>query len=183
MRPTTLSLLLLAGALSVALPGCFNPQLEDEGFSCNPQAPDCPDEFPFCVDVADGEGTFRCSSAAATTSGPPTLVLKVPDAQVKVGERLKIQVLVTNFKLVNPPKAPVPGEGHVHLYLDSEAIYLGEKLGEPGAPAFEANVERAIPLTTTPGPQTILGILRENDHSELKPRVEAKVAITVNKRL
>ncbi len=53
--------------------GCFNPQIADAGFQCDPSDPHpCPDGY-FCRDY--GGGSFLCTTSFAQPSGNPDLAM------------------------------------------------------------------------------------------------------------
>ena len=112
----------------------------------------------------------------------PTLTIVSPanNATVPAGD-LAVNIKVGNFNVVDKQgQANVPGEGHVHFYLDVAAPTT------PGKPAIPASgVWAHVSGTThtftnvTPGTHTITVQLVNNDHTPLIPVITAQVTITV----
>lgn len=112
----------------------------------------------------------------------PTITIVSPSdgATVPAGD-VTLTVQVSNFNIVDKQgQANVPGEGHIHFYLDVPAPTT------PGQPAIPPNGAWAhVSGTTftftnvTPGTHTITVQLINNDHSPLIPIVTAQVTITV----
>ncbi|MGG1552365.1 DUF6130 family protein [Paenibacillus ferrarius] len=108
------------------------------------------------------QGTIGATKTAATTAKP------VLDASYKVdGKNVTITYQTTNFKLSEEDmnKANVPGEGHLHVYVDGKQKGMIGKTG---------------PLTLTnlaAGAHEIKLELQQNDHKELN--VEKILNVTV----
>ena len=94
-----------------------------------------------------------------------------------------MKVDVDHFKIVNKIGGKnVPGQGHLHFYLDVDEI--------PTEPAHEATVagEGSYVATTetsytwdpvTPGSHKLGVQLVQNNHTPLQPPVTAEITITV----
>jgi Domain of unknown function (DUF4399) len=95
---------------------------------------------------------------------------------------ITVTVQVTNFKIVDKQgQANVPGEGHVHFYLDVAAPTT------PGKPAIPAGGEWAHVSGTTytfknvpEGTHTIAVELVNNDHTPLNPPAVYEITLNVS---
>ncbi|HEX9709038.1 MAG TPA: hypothetical protein VGB42_03605 [Candidatus Thermoplasmatota archaeon] len=102
-------------------------------------------------------------------AGAPSLALdSAPFSGGLNSSSVAVGWTVANF-IINPSAiggAAVPGEGHYHAWLDG--VFLGPSADNP------------LELTDlAEGPHTLVVELRNNDHSELSPRVVAWAAFTV----
>lgn len=126
-----------------------------------------------------------CTSAPTATPTPtptPTLIITSPTngASVVAGN-IVVNAQVTNFNVVDKQgQANVPGEGHLHFYLDVDAPTTA---GQPAIPA--SGVWAHVSGTTytftnvAAGTHTISVQLVNNDHTPVIPLVVAKITITV----
>ena len=121
------------------------------------------------------------SSPALLTQLPPTLDIIAPAAgSIVPAGIVTVSVAVTNLTLVPPALANVPGQGHLHYYLDVAIPTT------PGVPAVTAvGTYQATPGTTAtwagvlPGLHTFGVQLVNNDHTPLVPPVTATATVTV----
>ncbi len=112
----------------------------------------------------------------------PTLSITSPNNGATVpAENITVNAQVTNFKVVDKQgMANVPGEGHLHFYLDIDAPTTPDK---PAAPA--SGVWAHVSTTThtftnlAPGMHTISVQLINNDHTPVIPLVVTKITVTV----
>lgn len=140
-------------------------------------------------------GTFSCAQPSSTPgsspspSPSPTLVsspsAKIVSPQtgagVPAGDVEVVVDVTTNFKLVDKlGENPVPGEGHIHYYMDVEVPTT------PGQPAVTEQGTYAVGMEEShiwkniePGQHTFAIQLVNNDHTPLDPPVFAQVTITV----
>lgn len=97
------------------------------------------------------------------------------------GDEIEIRVQVSNFDLVeNMGEDPVPGEGHLHYYLDVEAPTA------PGEPAVTEKDTFAVTTDKTytwsgveTGEHTVSVQLVNNDHTPLDPPVIDTAEVTI----
>lgn len=125
---------------------------------------------------------FTVSPAASGPAPLPTLTITSPanGATLPAGD-ITVTIQVTNFNIVDKQgQANVPGEGHVHYFLDVDAPTT------PGQPAIPPSGIWAHVAATTytftnvaSGTHAISVELVNNDHTPLVPAVVAKVTITV----
>jgi plastocyanin len=117
-----------------------------------------------------------------TTTAAPTIKITSPSSGViPVAGNVTVTVQVTNFKIVDEQgQANVPGEGHIHYYLDVDAPTT------PGKPAIPTSGDWAHVASTsytftnvTGGPHKISVELVNNDHTPLVPPVVDIVNVTV----
>jgi hypothetical protein len=125
-------------------------------------------------------GAWGCSSAPA--SGGPSIEITSPEngATVSAGA-LHVDVLVSNFTLVDKlGQANVPGEGHIHYFLD---VAAPDTPGKPAIPPA-GSIWAATPSTTYSfenvpvGKHTLSAELVNNDHTPLSPPVISTVTFT-----
>ncbi|MBI4188689.1 MAG: DUF4399 domain-containing protein [Chloroflexi bacterium] len=109
----------------------------------------------------------------------PTLTVVTPSATIPAGT-VNVSVAVTNFTLTLPGGINVPGQGHLHYYLD---VVIPTT---PGLPAVTpVGTYQATPGTTAvwnnvlPGQHTFGAQLVNNDHTPLSPPVTATVTVNV----
>jgi hypothetical protein len=94
-----------------------------------------------------------------------------------------VAIAVENFRLVDSLGVPnVPGEGHVHYFLDADAATT------PGIPAIPATGRYAPTANTSytwtdvPGGFHILSVeLVNNDHTPLVPPVTDTITVIVGR--
>jgi len=109
--------------------------------------------------------------------GPPTLTIDMPtpgQTLVAAGG-YEIDVTVTNFTWQNPFQGSppsIPTAGHYHVYLDSD-------LTDYIAVGYADKSMFTLPGTVTSGAHTLTINLRESDHTEIQPPVQATVSIMV----
>jgi Domain of unknown function (DUF4399) len=133
-------------------------------------------------DEADNgaEGTPAGDTAAAEEFTVSITTLE-NESTVDVGD-IEVGVDVGDFKITDKlGEDPVPGEGHVHYYLDSGIVPTA-----PGKPAVtEENTYHAEATTSytwqgvRPGTHTFVVQLVNNDHTPLEPPATDQVVVTV----
>ncbi len=115
-------------------------------------------------------------------TGKPTIKIISPvnNANVPSGD-IPITVQVENFNLVNKlGQASVPGEGHIHYYLDAPLSALSG-----GNPSLYTGTFMPTPDTTftwknvAPGTHTFSVLLSNNDHTPVVPLAIDQVTVTV----
>lgn len=124
-----------------------------------------------------------CTTTPATT-GAPTITISSPQdgATVPAGN-VTVTVQVTNFSIVDKQgQASVPGEGHLHFYMDVSPLP-----NDPVKPAIPANASAVwahVSGTTytftnvSAGTHTISAQLANNDHTPVSPIVTDSVTVT-----
>lgn len=99
-------------------------------------------------------------------AGEPMLeILSPKDLEVIEGSSVIVKLNAKNFGIVLPNMPVREGEGHFHVWLDSE-----EKKGSSGEFAF-----RDVPS----GRHSITAELRRSDHTPLSPRVLKAISVNV----
>jgi plastocyanin len=107
--------------------------------------------------------------------GKPKVTASADKSKAKPGDSINLTISTKNFKLNKAAigKANKAGEGHYHVYLDNNT---GTNYLAAGA---DNKVAVILPVSTTPGKHTINVELRNNDHSQFKPKTVASISITV----
>jgi len=121
-------------------------------------------------------------NVTAVPAAAPTISITAPisGATLPAGA-ITVNTEVTNFNVVDKQgQADVPGQGHVHFYLDVAAPTTPD---QPAAPA--SGVWAHVSGTTytftgvTPGTHTITVQLVNNDHTPIIPLVTDSITINV----
>jgi hypothetical protein len=133
---------------------------------------------------APGPGLAPVQVPATTTvanSGlSPSITITAPAGNVPAGA-VMVSLVVTGFTLVEELGKPsVPGQGHIHYFLDANPPVA------PGKPAVTAaGTYYSSALTSynwpnvTPGSHKFAAELVNNNHTPLEPPVVAEVTVTV----
>ena len=113
--------------------------------------------------------------ACAPAPSNATLSVAVEPAEVEAGGEVTLKITVTDFTLNKDElgKANQPGMGHYRVYLDEQegANFLAEDA--------TASVKVTIPKDAKPGEHKLRVELRQNDKSELTPKVAKTVTFKV----
>jgi len=123
-----------------------------------------------------------CTSS--TTPSPMITLLSPQNGTVIPADAVTVSVQVSNFNIVDKQgQASVPGEGHVHFYMDAGTV--PQTPGQPAIPS-EKNVPWAHISGTSytftnvsPGMHTFTAQLVSNDHSPVIPLVYQIVTVNV----
>ena len=100
------------------------------------------------------------------TKGSPALTIVSPsDGELIKSSKINVELKAENFNLVPVGEPVKDGEGHFHVWLDSE-----RKLGPQTAFTFENVVS---------GRHSIVAELVKSDHSSLNPKVTKSITINV----
>jgi plastocyanin len=126
-------------------------------------------------------GLSACSTYNTSTPAP-SITITAPTGNIipQIGD-VTVSVQVSNFTLVDKlSRANVPGEGHIHYFMDVDAPTI------PGEPAVTAAGTYAATAATSytwhnvgGGPHKFSVELVNNDHTPLTPPVVATVTVTV----
>ncbi len=100
-----------------------------------------------------------------TPKEPAIWIITPKNGEVIRNSTIAVSLNVSNFKLVPVGEPVKDGEGHFHVWLDSE-----KKIGQQTAFAFENAVS---------GKHTIVAELVKSDHSSLSPKVTKAITINV----
>ncbi len=117
---------------------------------------------------------------------PAVKILSPPNGAAVAGGNVTVTVQVTNFNVVDKQgQASVPGEGHLHFYLDVIPIpsIPGQPAIPPNANATWAHVSgTTYTFTNVPqGIHTFSVQLVNNDHTPVIPEVIDNITITVTR--
>lgn len=132
--------------------------------------------------MACSSGTNPVPRATGTPKRGPTLRIVEPADGAIAGASITVRVVVGGFKVVNKLNQPaVPGQGHIHFYLDRSEIPTTK--GQPSVTAkgtYHAGSQTSHTWTgLKPGPHSLAVQLVNNDHTPLDPPVVAAVTVTV----
>jgi len=117
-----------------------------------------------------------------STSPAVKIVSPVDGSNLPVGD-ITVTVEQTNFNIVDKQGQPaVPGEGHVHYFLDVDAPTTQGQPAIPPAGATWATISgNTYTFKNVPaGTHTISVELVNNDHTPLNPPVVQKISVTVD---
>ena len=116
-----------------------------------------------------------------TTMSSPTIKIISPaeDDTILAGS-VEVVVEVTNFNITNKLGQPnIPGEGHIHYYLDVEPPITFGQPTTSSLDTFAATTETSYTWEHVDcGPHTFSVQLVNNDHTPLEPPVTATITIT-----
>jgi hypothetical protein len=114
--------------------------------------------------------------------GKPTIRITAPghNANVPAGD-VPITAEVENYNLVNKlGQANVPGEGHIHYYMDAPTSVISGENPTLAAGTFMATNEKSFTWkNVAPGTHTFTAQLVNNDHTPLIPLAIDQVTISV----
>lgn len=132
-------------------------------FACAPQQPDTTTKVP-AIDA--GKENVVEKVVVEQPKSPTTITIVSPrDNDLIKSSKVTVQVGAENFNIV-PVGSPVKeGEGHFHIWLDSERKVTTDKIA-----TFENVVS---------GKHTIVAELVKSDHSSLSPKVTNVITINV----
>jgi hypothetical protein len=122
-----------------------------------------------------------CTAQMSTSEMPKITIISPKEGATIPAGNVTIMVNVTNFKLVNKlGQANVPGEGHIHYYIDVAVPKT------PGKPATTAIGTFAPTINTTwiwpnvkPGKHNFSVQLANNDHTPVIPLIYSTVNVTI----
>jgi hypothetical protein len=148
-----------------------------------------PTDTPVPTPTPTGTPTTTTTTPAVTTAVPTAVpvpsrisITSPQEGQVLVAGDIVVIARVEDFSVVDKQGQPVvPGEGHVHFYMDIGSIPM-----EPGKPAVPANATAvwahvsgsAHTFTNVPsGTHTFTVQLVNNDHTPVIPVVADSVTV------
>ena len=115
--------------------------------------------------------------------GPSVRILEPADAATLSGRDVQVTVAVENFNIVGKQgQAAVPGEGHVHFYLDVGRLPTapGQHAAPPGRRGYYSSSNTTYTWKgLQPGEHKLAVQLVTNDHRALDRPVTAQVTVRV----
>ncbi|MEN6342168.1 MAG: DUF4399 domain-containing protein [Methanospirillum sp.] len=135
--------------------------------------------------TAPTTGGGQATTTTTTTGAAPTIMIVSPqDGTTVPAGNVTVTAMVGNFTIVDKQgQASVPGQGHVHFYMDVSPI--PSTAGQPAIPTDPNAVWAHVSGTTytftnvTPGQHTFTVQLANNDHTPVIPIVTDSVTVTV----
>ena len=132
-------------------------------FACAPQQPEQPvSKMP--VPEAGNEDVVE-KIAVEEPKTPKLTIISPSDGELVKSSRVAIELKVENFNIVPVGEPVKDGEGHFHVWLDSERKVTIDKIV-----TFENVVS---------GKHSIVAELVKSDHSSLSPRVTKTITVNV----
>lgn len=129
-------------------------------FACTPQQSTQP-----ISKILTNENAAEKESATQVSTQPSLTIISPSDGELIKSSKVTVQLKAENFKIV-PVGEPVKnGEGHFHVWLDSEKKIITENIV-----TFE---------NATSGRHSIVTELVKSDHSSLSPKVTKLITINV----
>lgn len=129
-------------------------------------------------------GLVGCATAAAQPT--PTMKIVSPaDGATVTGPKVKVEVAVTDWKLVPAGTTVAAGEGHLHFFVDipATAVAVGQPIPPTAAnPAFihaGAAPLTSRELTLSPGTHTITVVMGNSSHMALSSPAPQSITIHV----
>lgn len=122
-----------------------------------------------------------CTAQMENNSMPQITITSPKDGDSLPAGNVTVMVNVTNFDLVNKlGKSNVPGEGHIHFYLD---VPIPRTAGKPAVTAVGTFAPTSnttfVWKNVTPGKHNLSAQLANNDHTPLIPLAYSTVNVTV----
>ncbi len=108
-------------------------------------------------------------------------IIEPKDGSVLTASSIKVSINVSNFNIVAKlSETPVPGEGHIHYYLDAEPPTTPEQpaVTEPGTYTATTDISYTWENVVA-GRHTLAVQLVNNNHTPLEPPVIDTVQVTV----
>jgi len=125
-----------------------------------------------------------CTSPPVMPAVPKVTIMEPANGATLSSGAVVVTIQVQNFSIVDKEgQASVPGEGHVHYYLDVSPIPT-----DPTKPALPADIDAiwahvAAPSYTftnvTPGMHTLSVQLVNNDHTPVIPLATSMVSVVI----
>lgn len=131
-------------------------------FACTQQ----PGQSTIKIPAPSLEKVVEKTAPVPSTQGTPVLKIISPkDNELIKASKVIVELQAENFELVPVGQPVKDGQGHFHVWLDSE-----KKLGPQKAFTFENVVS---------GKHAIVAELVKSDHSSLSPKITKAIAINV----
>ena len=131
----------------------------------------------------DGAATDAAATGDAAGSELATLSFMSPeDGATLEGTEIEVSVEVNGFEVVDKiGEAPVPGEGHIHYYIDESPPTEPDEPAVTSEGTYHATTEAAHTFTDLePGEHTVYSQLVDNDHTALDDGpVLSQVSVTL----
>jgi hypothetical protein len=126
--------------------------------------------------------TINVAGAPAAPAAAPTISITSPANGAALPQgNITVNAAVTNFNVVDKQgQANVPGEGHLHFYLDVAAPTTPNQAAVPasGVWAHVSGTSYTFP-NVGPGSHTIAVQLVNNDHTPVIPPVVSTITVNV----
>jgi plastocyanin len=122
------------------------------------------------------------SMGGTNKSNAPALSITSPSSGASIaGPIITVNVSVQNFNIVSKfGQASVPGEGHIHYFMDVSPPTAPNVEAFTAAGTYVASVSTSYEWTNvTPGQHMFSAELVNNNHTPLQPAVVSSVNITV----
>jgi plastocyanin len=120
---------------------------------------------------------FTTTSTTSTSTSPSVEITSPGAGTIPQIGSVTISVSVSNFKIVDKlGQANVPGEGHLHYFMDVDAPTSPGKVAVTAAGTYAATTATSYTWTNVGGgPHKFSVELANNDHTPLNPPVVAAV--------
>ncbi|MBS3114117.1 hypothetical protein J4448_03370 [Candidatus Woesearchaeota archaeon] len=131
-------------------------------FACTPQQPEQPTAK---TPAPEAEKAVEKVVVQQPKGNPALTIVSPSDGKLIKSSKINVELKAENFNIVPVGEPVKDGEGHFHVWLDSE-----RKLGPQTAFTFENVVS---------GKHSIVAELVKSDHSSLNPKVTKSITINV----
>jgi hypothetical protein len=119
------------------------------------------------------------ASKSAPARGPSITILRPKAGSTVHGRTIRVSVLLKGFKVHEQFQPPVPGEGHVHFYLDVKRLPTTHTYPSP-VPYRSISGTSYTWTGVSPGRHSVAVQLVGNDHVPLRPAAKDRVSVTVD---
>jgi plastocyanin len=116
-----------------------------------------------------------------TNKMPKITIISPKEGKQILSDNITILVNITNFDLVNKLGQPnVPGEGHIHYYIDVPIPTIAGKPATTAAETFAPTINTTFTWKNVePGKHNLSVQLVNNDHTPIVPLVFGRANVTV----
>lgn len=134
-------------------------------FACTPQQPEIKPEVKIPTPDADKETVVEKVVIEKPKGNPKLTIVSPKDGEFIKSSKVTVELKVENFNIVPIGEPVKEGEGHFHVWFDSE-----KKITSNSIVTFENIVS---------GKHSIVAELLKSDHSSLSPRVTKTITVNV----
>jgi plastocyanin len=135
-------------------------------FACAPEQPEAPPPTQLVPSEGVDKEKIVEKVVVEEPKGTPTLTIVAPkDSELIKSSKVTVELKTNNFNIVPIGEPVKEGEGHFHIWLDSD-----KKITVDNIVTFENVVS---------GKHTIVAELLKSDHSSLSPKVTKTITINV----
>jgi hypothetical protein len=135
---------------------------------------------PSTASAPERDVSTLATPAPKSPARGPSITIRTPKAGSTVhGSTIRVSVLLKGFKMHEQFQPPVPGEGHVHFYLDVKRLPTTHTYPSP-VPYRSISGTSYTWTGVSPGRHSVAVQLVGNDHVPVRPAAKDRVSVTVH---